>query len=196
MTNTESVTKNKSNSIPKEKPKSTKFIQAIIFGFIFGFLLQKGGVAKYHILIGQLLLQDFTVIKVMMSAIIVGMVGVYFLNKFELIDLHLKPTRLGSNIIGGLIFGVGFALIGYCPGTGAAAIGQGNGDALFGLGGLLLGSYLFAELSGKIKETIEKWRDFGKITIPTLFKVPHGAVVLILCLLLLGFLFFVERTWP
>ena len=196
MTDTESVVKNKSDSDTKKKLESEKFIQAIIFGFIFGFLLQKGGVAKYHILVGQLLVQDFTVIKVMMSAIVVGMVGVYFLNKLALTNLHLKPTRLGSNIIGGLIFGVGFALIGYCPGTGAAAIGQGNGDALFGVGGLLLGSYLFAELSGKIKETIGKWGDLGKITIPDLLKVPHGAVVLILCLFLLGFLFFVERTWP
>jgi len=180
----------------KEKLQSAKFIQAIIFGFIFGFLLQKGGVAKYHVLIGQLLLQDFTVIKVMISAIVVGMVGVYFLNKLALINLHLKPTRLGSNMIGGLIFGVGFALLGYCPGTGAAAIGQGNGDALFGLGGLLVGSYLFAELSGKIKKTIAKWGDLGKITIADLLKVPDGVVVLILCLFLLGLLFLVERAWP
>lgn len=184
------------NSETKEKLKSAKFIQAIIFGFIFGFLLQKGGVAKYHILVGQLLLQNFTVIKVMMSAVIVGMVGVYFLNKLALITLHLKPTRLGSNIIGGLIFGVGFALLGYCPGTGAAAIGQGNGDALFGVGGLLMGSYLFAEFSSKIKETIGKWGNLGKITIPDLLKVPYGAVVLILSLFLSGFLFFIERTWP
>lgn len=185
-----------SESVVKLKLESSKFIQAMVFGFIFGFLLQKGGVAKYHILMGQLLLQDFTVIKVMMSAIVVGMVGVYFLYKLDLIKLHLKPTRLGSNIIGGLIFGVGFALLGYCPGTAAAAIGQGNGDALFGVGGLILGSYLFAELSGKLKDTIEKWGDLGEITIPDLLKVPHGAVVLLFCLFLLGFLFFIERNLP
>ena len=196
MSDTERVVKNKSQSDTKEKLGSTKIIQAIIFGFIFGFLLQKGGVAKYHILVGQLLLQNFTVIKVMMSAIVVGMVGVYFLKKLDLINLQLKPTRLGTNIIGGLIFGVGFALLGYCPGTCAAAIGQGNGDALFGVLGLVLGSYLFAETSGKIKETIGKWGDLGKITIPDLLKVSYGSVVLILGLFFIGVLMFVERTWP
>ena len=63
-------------------------------------------------------------------------------------NLHLKPTQLGPHIIGGLIFGAGFALMGYCPGTAAAALGQGNCDALFGMVGLVLGSYFYAEISG------------------------------------------------
>ena len=104
----------------------------LLFGLAFGFLLQKGGVAKYHILLGVLLLEDFTVIKVMLSAIIVGMVGVLTMNRLGLVELHLKPTRYAANVLGGLVFGVGFALIGYCPGTGAAALGQGNYDAIGG----------------------------------------------------------------
>jgi len=106
---------------PIAPPK--KVISALIFGLAFGFLLQKGGVGKYHILLGQLLLQDWTVVKIMMTAVVVGMVGIFALHHFAKVNLHIKPTKLGPNIIGGLVFGAGFALIGYCPGTGAAALG-------------------------------------------------------------------------
>ena len=106
----------------KEKPTNVKqLILGFLFGIVFGFLLQKGGVAKYHILLGVLLLEDFTVIKVMLSAIIVGMLGIFTLHGLGLVELHIKPTRYAANIFGGLLFGVGFALIGYCPGTGTAA---------------------------------------------------------------------------
>ena len=80
-----------------------------------------------------------------MTAIVVGMVGVFTLHHFAKVNLHLQPTRIGAQIIGGLLFGAGFALIAYCPGTGAAALGQGSWDVLFGMAGLIAGSYLFAE---------------------------------------------------
>ena len=98
-----------------------KVLQAIVFGLIFGFLLQKGGVAKYHLLVGVLLLQDFTVIKMMASAIVVGMIGLFALHRAGKIEFKLKPTRYGPIIIGGLAFGAGFGFSGYCPGTAAAA---------------------------------------------------------------------------
>ena len=179
-------------SEPNDQPSSgTKLAFAAVFGLIFGFLLQKGGVAKFNVLIGQLLLQDWTVLKVMMSAIIVGMVGVVTLHRFGKVKLHIQPTRLGANSIGGMIFGIGFALLAYCPGTGAAALGQGNWDALFGLFGLMAGSYLYAELSETLDRTVKKWGELGKVTIPDLVKAPRGlfvigiAVLLALCLIAL-----------
>ena len=63
-------------------------------------------------------------------------------------DAHVLLLRYAANIIGGLVFGVGFGLIGYCPGTRAAALGQGNWDAISGIAGLMIGSFLFAEASG------------------------------------------------
>lgn len=148
------------------------------FGIIFGFLLQKGGVAKYHVLLGVLLLEDMTVIKVMLTAIIVGMIGVLSMHRLGLVELHLKPTRYAANIFGGLLFGVGFALIGYCPGTGAAALGQGNYDAVGGVLGLIAGSYLYAELSGVLSRTLETWGDRGKLTLPELLGMNTNAFVL------------------
>src|SRR5688500_1034659 len=106
----------------EEATKPKKLVQAILFGLIFGFLLQKAGVAKFHILVGQLLLQDFTVVKIMLTAILVGMLGITFLNSKAKVNLHIKPTQVGSNVFGGLLFGFGFALLGYCPGTGPAAL--------------------------------------------------------------------------
>ena len=67
--------------------------------------------------------------KIMLTAIVVGMIGIFTLHHFAKVNLHIKPTKLGPNIVGGLLFGVGFALIGYCPGTAAAAVGQGSWDA-------------------------------------------------------------------
>jgi len=152
-------------------------IASAFFGTAFGFFLQKGGVAKYHVLIGQLLLQDWTVAKIMLTAIIVGMIGVFTLHHFAKVNLHIKPTRIASNIIGGLLFGAGFALMGYCPGTAAAALGQGNWDALFGMAGLIAGSWIFAELSGWIKRTIDTWGDLGTVLLPDLLHAPRGVFV-------------------
>jgi uncharacterized protein len=129
--------------------------------------------------LGVLLLEDFTVIKVMLSAIMVGMLGVFTLHGLGLVELHIKPTRYAANILGGLLFGVGFALIGYCPGTGAAALGQGNYDAIAGIIGLLAGSYLYAESSSMLSRPVESWGDRGKLTLPEIFHVPTRGFVLV-----------------
>ena len=165
----------------------------LLFGLAFGFLLQKGGVAKYHVLIGVLLLEDFTVIKVMLSAIVVGMVGVFGLNALGLVKLHVKPTRYAANILGGLTFGVGFALLSYCPGTGAAALGQGNFDALAGVLGLMVGSYLYAESSGLLGRTVLKWGDRGKLMLPELVRVSPAVFILVFAPVLVAVLVVVER---
>jgi len=173
-----------------------KLLAGVVFGLAFGFLLQKGGVGKFNILIGQLLLQDWTVAKIMLTAIVVGMVGVFALHHFAKVNLHLKPTRIGSNIIGGLLFGAGFALMGYCPGTAAAALGQGSWDALFGMAGLVAGSWIFAEFSASLKKTVEKWGDLGKVLLPDLLHVPRGVFVVIFAVLLTVGLFALERAFP
>jgi hypothetical protein len=144
-------------------------------------------------LLGVLLLEDFTVIKVMLSAIIVGMLGVLTLNGLGLVQLHIKPTRYAANIIGGLLFGVGFALIGYCPGTGTAALGQGNFDAIAGILGLLAGSFLYAEASGILTRTVETWGDRGNLTFPQILGVSTATVVLVVAPMLLLVLVALDR---
>lgn len=185
-----------SSEPPPAAPGGKSVITALLFGLAFGFLLQKGGVAKYNVLIGQLLLQDFTVVKIMVSAIIVGMVGIFTLNHFAKVNLHLKPIRIGAQTIGGLLFGAGFALLAYCPGTGAAALGQGSWDVLFGMAGLIAGSYLFAEMSGWLKKTVETWGEKGKLTIPDLLHLPRLPFAYAMAVLLTVGLFFLQRVYP
>lgn len=114
---------------------------------------------------------DFTVMKIMLTAIVVGMIGIFSMHAPGFVQLHVKPTHYAANIIGGLIFGAGFALLGYCPDIGAAAVGQGNYDAIVGIIGLLAGSYLYAEMSGYLDSTLLKWGTRGKIMLPDLMGV-------------------------
>lgn len=162
---------------PAEKNPTRQLLLGLVFGIAFGFLLQKGGVAKYHVLIGVLLLRDFTVIKVMLTAILVGMVGIFALRRTGLVKLHVKPTRYAANVIGGLIFGVGFALAAYCPGTGAAALGQGNLDAIAVIVGMVAGSYLFAEASAWVGRKLNPIGERGELTWFQLLRLPSLPVI-------------------
>lgn len=185
-----------STEMPAPVAAAPRLLAGVVFGLAFGFLLQKGGVGKFNILIGQLLLQDWTVAKIMLTAIVVGMVGVFALHHFAKVNLHIKPTRIGPNIIGGLLFGAGFALMGYCPGTAAAALGQGSWDALFGMAGLVAGSWIFAEFSASLKKTVEKWGDLGKVLLPDLLRIPRGVFVAVFAVLLAVGLFALEGAFP
>ena len=169
-----------------------KLAAGLFFGVIFGFLLQKGGVAKFDILVGVLLLENFIVVKVMLTAIIVGMLGSYLLRRMGVIELQINPTKYAANTIGGLIFGVGFGLLAYCPGTNAAAVGQGNLDAWVGVLGLLLGSYLYALSTNFGSGVISRWGARGKLTLPELLGISPGLFIAVAAPLLVAVLIFLE----
>ena len=179
---------------------SRKDLQLLIglgLGILFGFLLQKGGVTKYDVIIGQLLLEDFTVVKIMLTALITGMIGVHVLRSLGLAELHPKSGSLGSSVIGGLIFGVGFALLGYCPGTVAGAVGNGYLDALLGgVTGALIGAGLFAALYPRLDASILHKGNFGDVTLPQLLKVNPWTVVIPAVMILSGLLVWIEKAWP
>lgn len=165
------------------------------FGILFGFLLHKGGATKYDIILGQLLLTDFTVIKIMLSAVITGMIGVYAMKSLGWIELSIKHGSFGQNVIGATIFGIGFAILGYCPGTIAGAVGNGYLDAIIGgLAGIVLGTWIFAVMYPKLKNGILKKGDFGKITLPSLLKVNDWLVVIPTIILIVLVLFWIERS--
>lgn len=163
-------------------------------GIIFGFLLHRGGVTEYNVLVGQLLLKDFTVAKIILTAIVVGMLGVHFLSDRELIELKPKSGSLRRTISGSLIFGVGFALLGYCPGTIAGAVGRGGLDALIpGLLGIFTGSFFFAAFYEKYSDLIEK-NKFKVKTLPELFKINHWKIIIPLSALIISFLVWLEAV--
>lgn len=177
--------------------KGPQLALGLIMGVIFGFLLQKGGVTNYDVIIGQLLLTDFTVIKIMLSAVITGMVGVHLLRSLGLAQLHPKPGSLGASVIGGLIFGVGFGMLGYCPGTVVGAVGQGYLDALFGgIGGTLIGAGIFAVLFPRLEASVLHRGDFGELTLPQLLKVNPWAVVIPAAMAIAALLVIFEKVRP
>ncbi len=163
-------------------------------GIIFGFLLHKGGVTKYDIIIGQLLLIDFTVVKVMLSAVVTGMIGIHLLKSLNYVQLHPKSGSVGSSVIGGLIFGIGFGLLGYCPGTAAGAVGQGSLDALFGgIAGMVIGAGLFAQIYPKLDKHILNQGYWGKLTLPELLKLNPWWIIPPLAFGIIAFLFWIEK---
>jgi uncharacterized protein len=149
-------------------------------GLLFGFLLQKGRVLRYDKQLGALRLQDMTIVKFMLSSVLVAMVGIYLLQDLGLAKLSVKSTVLGGNILGGLIFGLGWGLLGYCPGTAVGAVGEGRWDALWGILGMLVGAALFAEAFPFFSGTVLTWGNLGKPTLPTLLGVSHWLVIPVL----------------
>jgi uncharacterized membrane protein YqhA len=166
-----------------------------MIGVVFGFLLQKGGVTNYDVIIGQLLLLDFTVVKIMLSAVITGTLGVHLLRSLGMAQLHPKPGSVGASVIGGLIFGVGFGTLGYCPGTVAGAVGQGYLDALFGgVIGVLIGAGVFAAFYPRLEAGVLHKGDFGELTLPQVLKVNPWIVVIPGVFVLAVFLLVLEKA--
>lgn len=170
-----------------------ELMYGLITGVLFGFLLQKGRVLRYDKQIGALRFQDFTIIKFMLSHIAVAMVGIYLLHDLGLVKLSLKPTILGGVIVGGLLFGLGWGLLGYCPGTSLGALGEGRWDAVWGILGMLVGAGLYAEAFPLLKKTLLTWGNYGKITIPQVLGVNHWLVIGVFLMLILALFRWIER---
>jgi uncharacterized protein len=163
-----------------------QLVLGLLTGIVFGFLLQKGGVTSYDVIIGQLLLTDFTVVKVMLSAVLVGMLGIYLMKGAGTVNLHCRSGSAGATVAGGLVFGAGFALLGYCPGTAAGAVGTGALDALFGMAGIVLGAAVFARAYPTLDRVILNRGPFPAVTVPELIGVRPGYVVVLVALLILA----------
>jgi hypothetical protein len=179
---------------PLRDNRRAQLVLGLLMGVAFGFLLHKGGVTHYDVLIAQLLLQDFTVVKVMLSAVIVGMIGVHLLRGLGLVQLHPKTGSFGTIVIGGLLFGIAFGILGYCPGTGVGAAAHGRIDALVGIIGIMLGAGLFAWLYPWLLPRVLEKGDFGDITLPQALRVSPWLVIIPLALLLVGLLYWLERA--
>ncbi len=181
-----------------DKIRSNRKIQLLLgflIGIAFGFLLQRGGVTRYEVIMGQLLLKDWTVMKVILTAILTGMLGIYALRSRGWVKLHRKKGSFGSTVIGGLLFGVGFGLLGYCPGTMAGAIGQGSMDALIGGAlGMLIGTAVYASVYPFLKRHILQVGNIGDVTLPELLHARSvWAVIFPVCFVIAVVLLVLEN---
>ena len=131
-----------------EIPEELNLLIAFLIGLGFGFTLEQGGFSSSRKLAGMFYGYDITVLKVFFTAAITGMLGLLFLNYFGLIDMslvYLNEYYMTSAIIGGMIMGAGFIIGGFCPGTSVCAAAIGKIDAMYFIGGGLVGIFLFGE---------------------------------------------------
>jgi uncharacterized protein len=151
-------------NLPVETPLLE--LLAIPFGMIFGWLLHRGGVTDYNVIVNQFRLKDFTVAKIMLTAILVGGLGVLVLHKFGHAQYHIKPANLLGVGLGAALFGIGMVIYGYCPGTGLAAVATGSMHALSGVFGMLAGGVLYALTFPWVEAHIQNLGRLGKIRLP------------------------------
>ena len=166
----------------------------LITGIAFGALLQQGRVLRFEKQVGAMLLRDMTILKFMLSAIIVGMLGINLLVSTGVVDLSVKATQLGANIIGGLLFGAGWAVMGYCPGTSLGALGEGRWHAIWAILGMLVGAAIYAEAYPAMKMSVLTWGSFGRMTLSQILGVsPWLVVTVVVVMYLLLFAWFEKR---
>ena len=169
-----------------------KLALGFLTGIVFGFLLQKGRVGKFEVIVGQFLLKDWQVLKVMLVAMAVGSIGVYGLVEADLATLSIKPFLYGGVLIGAVLFGIGMAVFGLCPGTSVAACGEGNRGAMIGVLGMLTGATVFVAAYPFIEPVIKGFGDGGKMALPNVLGVSPWLVIVGLLLVVAVFLAVVE----
>ncbi len=169
-------------------------VLAIVFGAAFGWLLHRGRVLDYDVIVNQFRLRDFTVLKVMLTAIVVGGIGVLALVHLGAAKFHLRDANMLGTIIGAAIFGVGMVLYGYCPGTGLAAIATGKVHALSGAIGMLFGAMLYAASFDWVRSNILSVWKLGKVTLADVTGVPHLVILIVLAGAAAAFFVAVERS--
>ena len=168
-------------------------ILGLITGIIFGVLLQKSRALRFDKQIAAMRFKDITILKFMMSAILVNMVGVAILKGAGLVELGHKPMNVGGIVIGASLFGAGWAFAGYCPGTAVGALGEGRLHALFVIFGMLVGAMIFAEIHPMLSNTVLAWKDFGKIGWPETLGVSPWIVISVFAVIFFAVFALFER---
>jgi uncharacterized membrane protein YedE/YeeE len=150
----------------------------LLVGMAFGAALVLAGLSDPRRIVEMLRLRDLHLLRVLVTALATGIVGIALLDAVGLAHTGVKTLHLAAILVGGAIFGVGFALSGYCPGTAIAAAAEGRGDAPAVILGGLLGTGLYAALYDDLRPLlVEPWT-LGKPTLPSLFGLPPLLVAL------------------
>lgn len=169
-------------------------VTGLLMGLVFGLALEKSRVFEPGVIVGQMQLRNFIMLKVFLSAVATGLVVLAALNGFGFVKLAPKATLYTADIAGGLILGVGITLAGACPGTVLAQVGAGYRDAWATLLGGLCGALAFSYL----EPTLRPWIDGGpgKLTLDHLVGLPFWQVALPFAALIVLMLVGLERWKP
>ncbi len=168
-------------SAPFVLSNTVNLIVAVVMGLFFGFFLERGGLGNPHKLTGVFYLTDFSVPKAMFTAILVAATGLCLLADLKVLDMSrvwIIPTFLWPQLVGGALFGLGFLISGYCPGTAVAGLASGRMDALVAMVGIGSGTLLFSMFYPWL-EGFYKTGDLGTTTLPDLTGMNHWALLAI-----------------
>ncbi len=168
---------------------------AVLVGIGFGFVLERAGFGRADNLASIFYGRDFRVMRVMFTAIVTAMIGVYFLDVVGFMpigDIGLMPTYVLPQLVGGLLLGAGFIIGGYCPGTSLVAVASGKVDAMFFVGGIFVGSSAFTlaypSFAGFHESTY-----MGRVLMHEWLGIPSGVMVMLVALFAVGALYAVTR---
>lgn len=168
--------------------ETASLVIAVLLGVAFGWFLERGGMGSARKLAGQFYFTDLSVLKLMFSAILTAMLGLFWLSWAGLLDLsrvYVPETFIAPQLVGGLVFGVGFAAGGLCPGTSCVAAATGRRDGLALIGGMLTGVFVFGE-AFPVLGTFADSTARGAWTLPQASGLSYGTVVGIIVAAALG----------
>lgn len=168
---------------------------ALGIGVAFGAVLERAGLGSARKLAGQFYCTDLTVLKVMFSAIVTAMLGLFWLGRIGMVDLlrvYVPETYLLPQLLGGLVFGAGFVLAGLCPGTSCVAAATGRGDGVMVVLGMFCGTMLTGILFQPL-QTLAGSTALGVRTLPNVLHLSYGMTVLLIAVLALGTFRLAER---
>ena len=163
-------------------------IIAFVIGIGFGFALERGGFGNARILAAQFYFSNMRVLKVMFTAIVTAMLGIYYLSLIGFMDLsliYIGETYIVPQVVGGLILGVGFVIGGYCPGTSVVSFATGRLDGFIYIVGVMVGIFVFGEMFPLISDFYNS-TNMGSLTLPQFFDMSYGLVVFFVVLMALG----------
>jgi len=165
-------------------------ILAALIGVGFGFFLEQAGFGSSKKLVAQFYLTDMAVFKVMFSAIVTAMLGLFYLSWAGLLDfslVYVSPTFFWPDLVGGLVLGAGFIVGGFCPGTSVVGTATGRLDGLAFMGGVFGGIFVYGELYPWLADFANSTA-MGRVTIDSWLGVSKGLVVFaVVVLAVLGF---------
>lgn len=170
-------------------------VAAFAIGIAFGWALERAGLGQADKLAGQFYLTDFTVFRVMFSAIVTASLGAFLLGEAGLLDLSrvaVPRTYLRPQVLGGLIFGVGFVAAGLCPGTSCVAAASGRLDGVAVMAGMLISALLL----GLVLDPVARFAESdarGVVTLPQVLGLPTGVVLVLLTMAALAAFAGLER---
>jgi uncharacterized membrane protein YedE/YeeE len=168
--------------------EGASLIVALIIGIAFGWFLERSGMGSARKLAGQFYLTDLTVFKVMFTAILTAMLGVFWLGWLGVLDvsrIYVPETWILPQLVGGVVFGTGFAMAGLCPGTSCVSAATGRIDGV----AVILGMYAGVFGTGLLFERLATFyasTPRGAFTLPDLLNVNQGVIVFAIVLIALA----------